>query len=446
MIRKKLGIKNKKDAYYFLLILLIFVFVILLFSFAVYELIVGKIIYKPFLRTPVRIHIQFPYLLALCVFLMYFGALVIFITGIASFFYQEKEDRLASSEDRKISIIIPACNEELVIKNILYDLIGQSYQNFEILTICHNSKDNTAEKAKEIEDKRIKVIEYNTEESGKALALNKGLELAKGEVVLYFDADNRIKDNQFLSKVAAYFKDPEVDGIQTRLNVTNQKDSFLVLLQKIEFQIFEAIALAGREVLNRSCILAGTGIALKREMIEELDGWNNSLVEDFELFTRLSLKDKKIVFADNLEIYDEKPLTWSTLLKQRSRWFKGHLQVAWDNIHKFDSLVDYTYRLLPFSVLGWWISILLYLFYFLTGQFSVWDVGNKLWVIWTLGFQIMPFFILWKKGGIKKTIFLIPQIFFSFHWMITGALSIKVTSWSQTKTNHNGDKEGVESQ
>ncbi len=440
MKRKKLGIEKRKDTIYLVLIFLIFIFVLLLFFFAAYEMITGRIMYRPFLLSPIRLNIQFPYLLALCIFLMYLGALVVFITGIASLFYKEKEDKLASSEDKKVSIIIPACNEEVVIKNILRDLTEQSYDNFEILTICHNSKDDTAKNARKIEDKRLKVIEYNTKGSGKALALNKGLDLAQGEIILHFDADNRIKDSQFLSKVVAHFEDPEVDGIQTRLNVSNGKDSFLVLLQKIEFQIFAAIALAGREVLDYPCILAGTGIALKKKTIEELGGWNNSLVEDFELFTRLSLNEKKIVFADNLEIYDEKPTTWATLLKQRSRWFKGHIRVAWKNIHRYNNIIDYAYRLLPFSVLGWWVSILLYFFYFLTGQFSIYDVGNRLWVMWTLGFQMMPLFILWKIGGIKKTIFLIPQIFFSFHWMITGILSIKVQSWSQTKTNHDGGR------
>ncbi len=439
MIRKKLGIERGKDLFYFSLMISIFLFVAVLFAGALYQVITGYGFYRPILHTPFRTSIQFPYLLALCVFLMYFGALVIFIIGMASFFYKEKADKLASSEEKLVSIIIPAHNEEKVIRNILHDLIVQSYQNFEVLVISHNTTDETAQKARMVRDKRIKVIEYETEESGKALALNKALDLAKGEIILHFDTDNRIKDYDFISKAVAHFDDPEVDGIQTRLNVSNKKSSFLPILQKIEFEIFSAISLAGREVLNRSCVLAGTGIGLRREVVEEIGGWKNSLVEDFEFFIRLSLADKRIVFADNIEVYDEKPTTWSSLLKQRSRWFKGHIKVGWDNLHNYSNFLDYFYRLIPFSVLAWWVSILLYLFYFSTGQFSVWDIGNKMWIIWTFGFQMMPFFILWKKGGIKKTLFLIPQIFFSFHWMITGVLSVKVTSWAQTMTDHNGD-------
>jgi cellulose synthase/poly-beta-1,6-N-acetylglucosamine synthase-like glycosyltransferase len=369
---------------------------------------------------------------------MYFGALVIFIIGMASFFYKEKEDKKASSEEKLVSIIIPAHNEEKVVRNILHDLVVQSYSNFEVLLISHNSSDKTAEKARMVRDKRIKVIEYETEESGKSLALNKALALSKGEIILHFDTDNRIKDYHFISKVVAHFENPDIDGLQTRLNVSNLKNSFLAHLQKVEFEVFSAISLAGREVLNRSCILAGTGIALRKELVEEMGGWNNSLVEDFEFFTRLSLAGKKIVFADNLEIYDEKPTTWSELLKQRSRWFKGHVKVGWENLHNYGNFLDYFYRLIPFSVLAWWVSIFLYIFYFTTGQFSVWDIGNKMWVIWTFGFQIMPLFILWKIGGFKKTLFLIPQIFFSFHWMITAVMSVTVNSWSQTMTNHNG--------
>jgi cellulose synthase/poly-beta-1,6-N-acetylglucosamine synthase-like glycosyltransferase len=208
---------------------------------------------------------------------------------------------MAISEDKLISVIIPACNEENVIGNIVSDLVCPSCKNLEILVIAHNCQDGTVNKARMINNEKVKVIEFNTTSSGKALALNEGLTEARGEIIVQFDADNRIKDPYYLSKLLSYFeKDPELAAVQSRLVASNPKDSLISLLQDTEYEIFSAISWSGRDVLKLPCFLAGTGVALKKETLEELCGWHNSLVEDFELFTRLSLKNKRICYADNL--------------------------------------------------------------------------------------------------------------------------------------------------
>ena len=439
MIRKKLGIRCFKDVLYFSLTTFVSLFVLFIFFGAVYQIITGRIPYNP-LYSPIRLNIQFPYLLGVCVFLMYASVIIWLIMGIASLFYKKKHKGMATSEDKFISIIIPACNEEDVIENILSDLVCQSYKNFEILVIAHNCQDKTAERARTIKDERIRVIEFNTRKSGKALALNKALYESKGEIIFQFDTDNRIKDVHFLRRAIAYFEeDSELDGIQSRLATSNPRASLLSLLQEIEYEAFSAISWAGREVLKLPCFLAGTGIALRKRALEEVDGWNNSLVEDFELFTRLVIKKKKIRYADNLEVFDEKPTTWTSLFKQRSRWVKGHLEVTWRNVENFGNILDYIYRLTPLSVFAWWLSIIIYLFYFVTGQFSMWNLGNELWITWTFFFQMLLMIALWERGGFKKATLLIPQWFFGFHWTLVAILSLSVKSWAQTKTVHNGE-------
>ena len=185
--------------------------------------------------------------------------------------------------------------------------------------------------------------------------------------------------------------------------------------------------------------MAGTGGVFRKTDLLEIGGWRNYLVEDFELFTRLSLKKKKIHYADNLVVYDEKPTTWVALFRQRTRWVKGHLQVTWENLANFGNPLDYFYRLSPISVFAWWISTLLYLFYFLTGQLSIWEVGNLLWVSWTAVFQVLLVYALWRKGGFKKVALSPLYWFFGFHWVWVTLLSLRVKSWAQTKTVHVGD-------
>ena len=435
---KKIGVIKLKDFWYFFLLMAIFGIILLFFSGAIYQMVTGWELHhypRIILR---RMSVQFPYLLYISVFFMYFSVSTLFIMGIAGIFYRKKKDRVTYKEDKRISIIIPAHNEENVVKNIILDLLKQTYQNMEILVICHNCRDRTAERAREVKNEKVKVIELNTRKSGKALALNRALEMAEGEIIAHFDTDNQIQDKNFLRRLAFYFEDESIDGVQSKLSVTNPTESILTMMQKIEFDIFNIIGLAGRNALGLPCFLSGTGTALRKEVIEEVGGWSNSLVEDFELFTRLSRKGKRLEYGNNLVTFDEKPSTWASLLKQRSRWVKGHIQVALDNIDYLGNGLDYLYRLIPFSVFSFWISSGLYGFYFLTGQSSVWDLGNNIWIGWTSFFILFKISLLLKTGGIKRVFFLFPQWFFSLHWLLVGVMALKVKSWAQTKTVHNG--------
>lgn len=436
---KRLGIRSFKDFIFTLLMVAIFALVSYIFYGAAYQLITGRVLYNPSYFGVFDSNIQFPYLLMLCVGLMYLATTILFLLGFASLFYKDKKDRLVVSEEKLVSVLIPSHNEATVIQNLLYDLLDQKYQNFEIIVIPHNCSDATAKKAAEVDDERIKVIEFKSLRSGKALALNRGFKESSGEIIVHFDSDNRIKDKYFLHRLVAHFEDEDVSAIQSRLGVTNYGESILTMLQKIEFDIFSSIALAGREVLGLPCLLAGTGTALKRDTVKDLGGWNNYLVEDYEMFTRMTKKGLKIKFADNLLVFDEKPESWGSLLTQRSRWIKGHMQVAWDYIAEFGNLFDYIYRFLTFSAFAWWISVILYLFYFLSGQFSVWDAGDLFWIMWTVGFLVGLLMMIWKVGGWKKIVYLIPYFAFTFHWLLASILSLGNASWAKTKTNHNGE-------
>ncbi|MCL4385514.1 MAG: glycosyltransferase family 2 protein [Cyanobacteria bacterium] len=341
-----------------------------------------------------------------------------------------------------ISVIVPAYNEEKVIKNILSDLISQNYTNFEILVIAHNCSDDTFQKAKEIVDQKIRIIEYNTQDIGKALALNKGLQEAKGEFVAQFDSDNRIKDSNFFKKAIAYFEDPNVKGIQCEVATSNPNSSFVSFMISLENDIFKETSYYGRSVIGLNCILAGTGVILRKKDLLEIGGWNNSLVEDFELSTRYSLKKKKIIFANDLKIYDEKPTTWHDMISQRRRWIKGYLQVFWKNITSFGNFVDYVYRFSPLSIFAWWMSTLIYAIYFFNNRLPIFNFINFFWISMTLIFIILVIYILFKlKKYDRKKILLLCFLYwlFEFHWLWVGLTGLTVNTWSNTKTVHHGD-------
>ncbi len=109
-----------------------------------------------------------------------------------------------------ISVLIPARNEEQNIRVILSDLIGQSYRNLEIIVFDDQSDDLTPSIVREMAgiDKRIKLVgSDNLPEGwlGKNFACHSMALLAKGDFLLFMDADVRI-GNSIIGSATDYAK------------------------------------------------------------------------------------------------------------------------------------------------------------------------------------------------------------------------------------------------
>jgi dolichol-phosphate mannosyltransferase len=93
-----------------------------------------------------------------------------------------------------LTVVIPARNEEARIRDCLSGVMSQGPEVAEVLVIDDQSSDNTANVARSVPDKRIRVIEGRRLPNGwvgKAWALEQGLRAAKTEWVLCLDADVR---------------------------------------------------------------------------------------------------------------------------------------------------------------------------------------------------------------------------------------------------------------
>lgn len=94
---------------------------------------------------------------------------------------------------RSLSVIIPARNEEKNLPLLLEDLKEQRYGNFEIIVVDDGSKDKTAEISKSFGVKVITICDKPSGWLGKTWACQKGAEASEGELLLFLDADVRLK-------------------------------------------------------------------------------------------------------------------------------------------------------------------------------------------------------------------------------------------------------------
>jgi glycosyltransferase involved in cell wall biosynthesis len=91
-------------------------------------------------------------------------------------------------QNTRISVIIPLYNEEKTIKNILENIPNS--QKYEIILVDDGSTDKSIKRAKDINNRKIKIIEHK-ENQGYGAALLSGFKNAKGDIIITMDSDGQ---------------------------------------------------------------------------------------------------------------------------------------------------------------------------------------------------------------------------------------------------------------
>lgn len=196
------------------------------------------------------------------------------------------------TQSYKLSVIIPARNEEKVLSYLLEGLKKQSYPIFEIICIDDCSTDQTAQIAQAYGVKVISLKEKPANWTGKAWACQKGAEAASGELFLFLDADVRFNKDALKCIVDQYSKSKCVISVLPYHKTIEpyEKLSFF-------FNIIQAGAngvTAAKNVGNAG--LFGPVILINKSEYETIGGHSsvkNSIVDDIALGERLTKSGKK---------------------------------------------------------------------------------------------------------------------------------------------------------
>ena len=140
--------------------------------------------------------------------------------------------------ERIVSIIIPAHNEEAVIKRTISSCLSQTHKNIEVIVVCHNCTDNTYLGAAQITDKRVRALDYNTKQAGKGLALDFGVENSTGEYVTVLDSDGTLNDD-FISTALPLFSITNIAAVQGKLLPNNRYHNIITNLLSLEGDLIQ---------------------------------------------------------------------------------------------------------------------------------------------------------------------------------------------------------------
>ncbi|WP_291062627.1 MULTISPECIES: glycosyltransferase family 2 protein [unclassified Empedobacter] len=119
-----------------------------------------------------------------------------------------------------ISIFTPAYNRAQLLERLYISLSNQTNKSFEWIIVDDGSIDNTEETVREfIKEKLISITYYKQNNAGKHIAINKGVELAKGELFFIVDSDDYLLENaiQFITQNYVKIKDDSsIAGLSLR--------------------------------------------------------------------------------------------------------------------------------------------------------------------------------------------------------------------------------------
>jgi cellulose synthase/poly-beta-1,6-N-acetylglucosamine synthase-like glycosyltransferase len=161
----------------------------------------------------------------------------------------------------------------------------------------------------------------------KPRACNYGLLRAKGKYCVIYDAEDNPGKNQLKKAAITFSNAPEdIACLQSKLNFYNAKENVLSKWFSIEYSYWYDYYLPGLDKTDAPIPLGGTSNHFRTNQLRELGGWDPyNVTEDTDLGVRLSRRNLKTQMLDSYT-YEEATIKVPHWIRQRSRWYKGHVQ------------------------------------------------------------------------------------------------------------------------
>ncbi len=216
-----------------------------------------------------------------------------------------------------ISVLMPCHNASAYLKEAVYSVLSQSWEDLELIVVDDGSSDGSIGVLQYFRDRRLTVVEQT--KAGAAAARNRAFTESRGQFVMFMDADDWIPPEHLAALLSAASNASSCIGMA-------QWDRFYSDPGEALFPARATYRDApGSEWLiqdwSQGAGMAGPGMFLiPRDLIEQHGGWDErlSLLDDFEFHARIIARSGGVRFAPEARLYYRSGLTGS-LSGRRSR-------------------------------------------------------------------------------------------------------------------------------
>ena len=254
------------------------------------------------------------------------------------------------------TILLPARHEERVYRETIEKVYNLHYPKelMQIIAICREDDPGTISEARAAIDalgaSNVQLLIFNDQPINKPHGLNLGLQIAHGDVVTIFDAEDEPHPD-ILNIINTTMLDDDVDAVQSGVQLMNHNTKWFCFLNVLEYFFWYKSSMHFFARIGM-IPLGGNTVFVRRPLLEQLGGWDeHCLTEDADLGMRLSLVHARIriIYDDKYVTREETPSTIRQLIKQRTRWNQGFLQILFKK--EWLQLENPSQRFLAFYVL-----------------------------------------------------------------------------------------------
>jgi cellulose synthase/poly-beta-1,6-N-acetylglucosamine synthase-like glycosyltransferase/peptidoglycan/xylan/chitin deacetylase (PgdA/CDA1 family) len=252
---------------------------------------------------------------------------VLLLLALAS--HQTRATRLRADADEyvpAVSVIVPAFNEEVGIERAVRSLAASNYPDVEIVVVDDGSTDATAAIVEALQLPRVHLVRQDN--GGKASALNTGVRMSDGEILVMVDGDT-VFEPDTLMRLVQPMAAPDVAAVSGNTKVGN-RGGLLGRWQHIEYVTGFNLDRRMYEVLQCTPTVPGAIGAFRRSALEQVGGVSgDTLAEDTDLTLSIGRTGGRVLYAPDARAWTEAPSTLGGLWRQRYRWSFGTMQAVW---------------------------------------------------------------------------------------------------------------------
>jgi cellulose synthase/poly-beta-1,6-N-acetylglucosamine synthase-like glycosyltransferase len=318
----------------------------------------------------------------------------------------------------KVSILIAVRNEEHNIPKLLEGLTNQYYPKEKIQILIGNdgSEDQSLDLLMRAANDQIQIVDIRDQVSGlqgKMNVLAQLAKLAKGQLLLYTDADMRLNPKWIEGMVSSVHTNPGLVGGFTSI----QPDNYFLALQNVDLHFGQGMLKVLSDLGIGISVLGNNMLVIKSKLDESggYEGLDFSVVEDVSLLKRLTESGHKAILSYNVSTHISTigESSWRLLMNQRLRWTDGFkLTPIWlklITLLKFSFLpaLIYLVNQNPIFILGLVLKVVLSLLFITEIERSVksknsvfiillYEIFESILYYSTLICSVLPIKINWK--------------------------------------------------
>jgi 1,2-diacylglycerol 3-beta-glucosyltransferase len=270
-------------------------------------------------------------LLTESVFVVYFVRhLLLAVSAMQGASVHPKGGETDGSFQPLVTVLVACKDEAMVVGGLVESLLALDYppDRLQVVVVDDGSTDGTGRLLDTLSASRPRLqCLHRSGGGGKPSALNAGLALVTGEVIVVFDADHR-PHRDVVQRLVRHFEDPAVAAVQGRCVISNAHETPVSRLVAVDYLAGYLVNEYGRQAVYQLPAYGGANCAVRTVDLWAIGGWNpNSVTEDTDLTIRLVLAGRRVRYDISAVDEEEAVVSIGRYWKQRYRWARGHQKV-----------------------------------------------------------------------------------------------------------------------